>query len=232
MRFTGMRKNSVASSAMFDSSMKSCLNGRLSAEPRLGDDLLAADKERGLHQVEAEPADPAQRQRPRDVGLLEKAVADRHGVEVLVEMVDFQPLRLRHPRHVLGAAPSSARCARAAPCCASCCAAAPRAHSRPAPSCRSPVPGTRAGRSGCSVSIRVASGSADARPLRREPRAPPHPGHHDDVHAVTPMASGNQPPSSIFSRLAPKNDRSTARNSVNSGISCHKRPARRPAGNR
>src|SRR5207244_6345017 len=65
------------------------------------DDLLAADKERRLHQVEPEPADPAQRQRPRDVRFLQEAVPNLNGMEVLPEMVDLQAVRLRQARNVL-----------------------------------------------------------------------------------------------------------------------------------
>src|SRR5215472_15758607 len=47
-------------------------------------DLLVADKERYIHQVEAEAAYPAHRQGARNVGLLSKAVADADGVKILV----------------------------------------------------------------------------------------------------------------------------------------------------
>ena len=130
-------------------------------------------KERGFHQVEAEAADPALRQRARDVGLLEEAVADRHGVEILVEMVDLEPLGLGHPRHVLGLHRHQ-HVALVQHLVVLHVVQQRRRHVvDPRRSCRSPVPGTRAGWSGRSVSINVASGKAPLGALRRQAgRAP------------------------------------------------------------
>src|SRR6266446_2508458 len=63
---------------------------------------LAADDEGGLHQVEAEAADPALGQRPHNVRLIHKAVADADRVETLAELADRETLLARDMRHVLG----------------------------------------------------------------------------------------------------------------------------------
>src|SRR6266446_1656097 len=63
---------------------------------------LAADDEGGLHQVEAEAADPALRQSPHNVRLIHKAVADADRVETLAKLADRKTLLARDMRHILG----------------------------------------------------------------------------------------------------------------------------------
>src|SRR5712692_1469828 len=86
--------------------MNSFLKGRAMPDRRLATNFSRPTKNdvsvRLNRQTEPEPADAAQRQRAGNVRFLEKAVMDRHGVEILTKMMDFQPLRLRETRHVLG----------------------------------------------------------------------------------------------------------------------------------
>ena len=67
-----------------------------------GRSFLAADEERGFHQIEAEVLHPALRQRPHDVRLVEIAVAHPHRIEALAEFGDFEPPLVADMRHVLG----------------------------------------------------------------------------------------------------------------------------------
>src|SRR5216683_3722431 len=66
------------------------------------DDLLAAQEERGFHQVEAELQDAALRQRARDVRLVHEAIVELEDMEVVVEMADLDAALLGDVRNVLG----------------------------------------------------------------------------------------------------------------------------------
>src|SRR5689334_6124156 len=50
--------------------------------------LLATDKERGLHQIDSEVLDPALRQRAHDVRLVHKAIAHQHRMEALADLMN------------------------------------------------------------------------------------------------------------------------------------------------
>src|ERR1700746_1594760 len=63
---------------------------------------FAPDDERGLHQVEAEAADPALREGTQDVRVGHESVADADRMEALAKLADFEPLLVRNVRHVLG----------------------------------------------------------------------------------------------------------------------------------
>ena len=63
---------------------------------------FASDDERGLHQVEAEAADPALREGAQDIRFVHEPVADADRVEALAELADFEALLVRNMRHVLG----------------------------------------------------------------------------------------------------------------------------------
>src|SRR5271155_2309819 len=64
--------------------------------------FFAPDDERGLHQIEAEAADPALREGAQDIWLVHEPVADADRIEALAELADFEPLLVRNMRHVLG----------------------------------------------------------------------------------------------------------------------------------
>ena len=72
--------------------------------------FLAADDEGSLHEVEAEPADPALRERTQDVRLVAEAVADPDRVEALAEFGDFEPLLVAKRMGGQDRGPSVAAC--------------------------------------------------------------------------------------------------------------------------
>src|SRR5438876_2551965 len=70
--------------------------------PRPQPQLFATDDEGGLHQIEAQAANPALREGAQDVRLFGEAVADVDRVEALAELGDVKPLLVRHVRYILG----------------------------------------------------------------------------------------------------------------------------------
>src|SRR5215471_9156624 len=99
-RLGGMRKNSVASSVLFDIRMKS--RSRQRPRARAQPQLLASDEEGRVHQIEAKAAHSALREGAQDVRLIHETVANAHRIEGFAEFVDVEPLLVRHMRHVLG----------------------------------------------------------------------------------------------------------------------------------